>query len=194
MFHGAGNQGGVPFPLRPRAMPVMAWLFDSVPPEVKKTSCRPAAQQPGHLPPRFFHRFSGANAVPMGTGRVAEVRLQKRPHGCDHFRIVGRGAVVSPGRWVEPLKISLCSRQFDLTTDRTERPPIPRRTRVARLASRHPARATVAESDRKTAIDHSGWGDPPSAHGPAVQFGGRAATDRHHSAGRRESDVPIWDS
>ena len=55
---------------------------------------RPAVEQTGHLPPGPLHRFFGANAVPVGTGRVAEIGLQERAHGRDHFRVVGRGAII----------------------------------------------------------------------------------------------------
>jgi hypothetical protein len=47
-----------------------------------------------HLSAGILYGLFGFDAVPVGTGRVAEFGFQKRPHGLNHFRIMGCGAVV----------------------------------------------------------------------------------------------------
>ncbi len=55
---------------------------------------RPAVYQSGNLLAGFNHRLFGLAAVIMGTGRVAEFFLEKRPHGRNHFRVMGVCGVV----------------------------------------------------------------------------------------------------
>ena len=60
----------------------------------KKDFFWPAIEHARHLLPGFFKRSFRANTVPVRAGWVAEFGFQEGLHGCNHFRVVGCGAVV----------------------------------------------------------------------------------------------------